>query len=123
MVLILLALHILGDYTFQTDRMAKYKIHAFEVVSYLVRRKRHPLNMDMMRNAIPALVQHVLTYTALFIPAVILGAFPWWGLLVILVTHLIIDSRRWVTQSWLPATILTDQAFHLLVLGILLLVR
>jgi len=123
MILILLALHILGDYTYQTDRMAKYKSHAFEVMSYLLRRKKHPLDMNKIRFSIPALFQHVLIYTAFFIPAVLLGAFSWWGLLVIFGTHLIIDSRRWVTRSWAPATILTDQAFHLLVLGLLLFIN
>ena len=123
MILILLALHILGDYTYQTERMAKYKSHAFEVMMYLLRRKKHPLDMGKMRNSIQALFQHVVIYTILFIPAVLLGAFPWWGLLVIFGTHLIIDSRQWVTHSWCPAANLTDQAFHLLVLGILLLIK
>jgi hypothetical protein len=93
--LALLAAHMAGDYLFQTDWMAREKFTNHE-----------------------ALFLHSLVYALCFVPLCALGlnmAAP----AFILVTHLVIDSRRWASgKAWPAKPILVDQSLHLIVLAL-----
>lgn len=91
--LLLLTCHMIGDYIFQTDKQAKAKLE----------------NKT-------SLVLHCLTYTLAFTPLLFMGM-PWFGLIIIFWSHVLIDHRRWVhNPPWPPKAILVDQTLHLMVL-------
>lgn len=120
---VLVVSHLVGDFLFQTDWQARYKYGG--------------LGRDPLRRR--ALVNHVITYTAAFLPALV-----WIGLetdaawavaigLVIAIPHLIQDDGRLLdaymarvkglakTSSGLRVAV--DQSFHaLFLLGTALLV-
>ncbi|WP_289137031.1 DUF3307 domain-containing protein [uncultured Brevibacillus sp.] len=105
---ILLVAHLIGDYMFQTEWMAKYKAQRW----------------------LP-LLAHCMVYTAiisliayLFIP----GGLSVWAVLFVFVTHVILDRRTivffWYRKimrvtddgsKWLM--VMCDQIFHLIVLA------
>jgi hypothetical protein len=109
-----LVAHMVGDYLFQTDWQARHK--------------RGGLSGD--RVAFKALLAHVTTYTAAFLPALLWIADqldPGWALLaaaLIFVPHLILDDGRFVRaylanvkraegfDVGLAASV--DQSFHVL---------
>lgn len=96
--------HLAGDFLFQTSWMAREK-----------------------SNNLAALFFHSTVYT-LFIglAAVLAGRFSWPALLIVLLSHMLLDNRKfvyfWVKNvnkssdvEWLK--IVSDQCWHLLVLG------
>lgn len=106
---ILLVAHLVGDYLFQTEWMAKNKANHWG-----------------------ALLVHCSVYTAiitlfafLFIPEGI----SIWGVVIVFVTHVLLDRQKFVTfwyrhimqvkddrSGWLK--IIIDQTFHLIVLAV-----
>lgn len=113
---VLLVSHLVGDFLLQTDWQAN--------------NKERGLGDDPVRRG--ALVSHVVTYTAAFLPALI-----WIGIetdairavviaVVIAIPHLIQDDRRLldaymarvkgVAETPLSLRIAVDQAFHVLFL-------
>ena len=94
----LIALHMLGDYILQTDKMAQHKLN------------------DWRWRLI-----HVLAYTLPFaVWYVVLGySNPVYFVAYIFVTHFAIDSQRFAKNNpWPPMSILIDQSLHLLTLAI-----
>ncbi len=105
---LLLVAHLIGDFLFQTNWMAKNKAH-----------KLLPL------------IAHTALYTLIvaFIAWLSFGGLPLWGILTIFITHTLLDNRifiSWWVQSIMKLTgndsvwlkIVVDQVFHILVLAI-----
>lgn len=97
----LLACHMVGDYIFQTSDMAAKKLTEW-----------------------PTRLLHVLAYNLPFMVLCLLtGATgPKVGLFLLLnvVIHFIVDSRRWASgKDWAPKPILVDQSIHLVTLAAL----
>lgn len=96
----LLAAHMVGDYILQNDWMANRK-----------------------QRSTMALLAHCLLYTMCFLPfleyartAVHAGLFS----ALLLLSHAIIDHRRWTLGStWPPKALMIDQTLHIVVLAIL----
>lgn len=91
--MLLIAGHMVGDYVFQTNRIAAHK-----------------LNSAKWRTI------HVLAYTAAFIPAAVMCDSLMASALFLLsvgVPHWIVDCRRWASaEPWPPKPIMVDQAIH-----------
>ena len=82
---------------------------------------------------------HSLCYTLLFIPVLYFYQLNVYSLLLLFATHLILDNRKfenwWIKvikqtrkenigeNLWLILTIVVDQVFHLLVLGVIVLLH
>lgn len=96
----LAACHMLGDFVFQTDWMAARKLTNWKVRAI-----------------------HVLVYSATFLPVLLFYYNAWAALLfflALILTHFVLDSRRWVSgEKWPPKPIIVDQTLHLVVLAIL----
>lgn len=90
--LYLIASHMAGDFLFQSEYMAAHKLHD-RYVRFM----------------------HVSVYCACFLPvALIYGGWkaPWF-LIMLGITHYLIDSKRWRTSNpWRPMPILHDQSLH-----------
>lgn len=96
--------HIAGDFLFQTNWMAREK-----------------------ENSLTALFIHSAVYT-LFVglASVLAGQFSWFALLIVLLSHMLLDDRKfvyfWVKNinhsydtTWLKVAV--DQCWHLIILG------
>lgn len=101
----LLVGHVIGDFLFQTNWMAREKANNFI-----------------------ALFVHSAVYT-LFVglAAVLAGQFSWLALLIVLFSHMFLDNRKfvylWVKNinqshdtAWLKIAV--DQCWHLIILGV-----
>ncbi len=96
--LMVLGLHMLGDYVTQTDRMAKEKL-----VNWRVR------------------TLHVTVYTLPFWAYGYFEHWAWWVPLAIFAAHWITDCRRWASgDKWASKPIMVDQTLHVLQLAIIL---
>lgn len=110
---ILLIAHLVGDYLFQTEWMAKYKAERWA-----------------------PLLCHCLVYTAVIVLAAFLiipGGISVWAILLVFISHVILDNRKLVVfwyrvimrvkddgAKWL--TIMIDQTFHLIILAFALII-
>lgn len=97
----LIAGHLLGDFIFQTDHQAKYKLKDWKVRAI-----------------------HVCTYTIAITPFAIPYAASLLHLLIFLgllwVIHFITDSRRWASgDGWPALPIVVDQSLHIIQLALL----
>lgn len=97
----IIAAHMAGDYLFQTNWMATNKLTDWS-----------------------ARARHVTVYALCFIPVAIVYApnlSTYVAFLVLLwITHFLIDSKRWRTSNpWPAMPILHDQALHAVQLAIL----
>lgn len=107
---ILLVAHLVGDYLFQTSWMAAHK------AKYWM-----------------PLLTHVLVYTTTvaLLAWIGFGGLTLWGILLIAVSHVILDRRTFVAwwvrhimrvkgdqQNWLM--IMADQVFHIFILALVL---
>lgn len=96
--LIVLALHMLGDFVTQTDDMAKLKFLDWKVRTV-----------------------HVFLYTGPFYVLGINAGWPLWVPFAIFAAHWITDCRRWASgDKWPPKPIMVDQTLHILQLAIIL---
>lgn len=106
----LILAHLIGDFLFQTGWMAKYKATRW----------------------LP-LVVHVSLYTSIiaFISWIGFGGLSLLGIIIIFVSHILLDRRgfvRWWVTTIMRATgdeskwlkIVVDQVFHIIVLAIVL---
>lgn len=96
----LIALHGIGDFVLQNGWMARNKL-----------------------GSTIALLCHVLAYTSPFALYLWLSSGTQVALLFCLplaLTHVVIDSRRWMDDpAWPPRSIIIDQVFHIVVLAAL----
>jgi hypothetical protein len=95
-----LTAHFIGDYYLQWQNLA-----------------------DKKKGDIPALLLHGLLYALPFALMFLLVELPWWAWLVLVGSHLLIDSLKWVTDRMPALTedklFLLDQFSHLALITIL----
>ena len=98
--LLVLGMHLVGDFVIQTDRMAAKK---FESVR--------------------ARLDHVASYHLAFLPAIFFLTITQFIHLIVFsaVTHYIIDSERWAKpkEQFENYPIWVDQALHIISLGLI----
>ena len=96
--LIVLALHLLGDFILQSHKMAMFKLVDWK-----------------WRTA------HVFVYIAGFAAYGCLVGWPHWTIPAIFVAHWITDCRRWCSgKDWPPKPIVVDQSLHVIQLALIL---
>jgi len=95
--LYILSAHLTGDFILQTDKMAKNKLdsHIWRTI-------------------------HVLFYTLMFVPVIILTSLSPLFLVFVAIPHWIIDTRRWVESKdgFESYPIVVDQTLHIISLTI-----
>ena len=97
MELLILSLHMIGDFVTQNNRMAQLKFS------------------DWRWRTI-----HVVVYTLPFCGLYLIAPLPWWAIIAVFVAHWITDCRRWASgEEWAPKPIMVDQSLHIAQLAII----